>query len=74
MTVPTGLTNDRSTAGLEAADLSWGGTGDVPIDPVAATLLNAKLSNGQYMIPSAQSSACPMNLAYRMCSQLEPPG
>lgn len=57
MTVPTGLTNDRSPAGLEAADLSWGGTGDVTIDPVAATLLTAKLSNGQYMIPSAQSSA-----------------
>ena len=29
MTVPTGLTDDRSTAGLEAADLSWGGTGNV---------------------------------------------
>jgi hypothetical protein len=57
MTVPTGLTDDRSAAGLEAADLSWGGTGTVPIDPVAATLLNAKLPNGQYLIPSAQSSA-----------------
>ena len=57
MTVPTGLTDDRSTAGLEAADVSWGGKGDVPIDPVASTLLNTKLSNGQYMIPSAQSSA-----------------
>jgi Carboxypeptidase regulatory-like domain/TonB dependent receptor len=57
MTVPTGLTDDRSNAGLEAADLSWGGKGDVPIDPVASTLLNTKLSNGQYMIPSAQSSA-----------------
>ncbi len=57
MTVPSGLTDDRSTAGLEAADLSWGGSGNVPIDPVAANLLNAKLPNGQYMIPSAQSSA-----------------
>jgi hypothetical protein len=57
MTVPTGLTNDRSNAGLEKADLSWGGTGTVSIDPAAAGLLNAKLSNGQYMIPSAQSSA-----------------
>ena len=57
LTVPSGLTDDRSAAGLEAADLSWGGTGDVPIDPVAANLLNAKFSNGQYLIPSAQSSA-----------------
>lgn len=57
MTVPTGLTNDRSTAGLENADLSWGGSGTVPIDPVAAALLNTKLPNGQFMIPSAQSSA-----------------
>jgi Carboxypeptidase regulatory-like domain len=57
MTVPSGLTDDRSTAGLEAADLSWGGTGAVTIDPVAATLLNTKLPNGQFLIPSAQSSA-----------------
>ncbi|MGA9587225.1 MAG: carboxypeptidase regulatory-like domain-containing protein [Terracidiphilus sp.] len=57
MTVPNGLTDDRSAAGLEAADLSWGGKGNVTIDPVASALLNAKLSNGDYMIPSAQSSA-----------------
>jgi len=57
MTVPSGLTDDRSNAGLEAADSSWGGTGSVTIDPVAAALLSAKLPNGQYLIPSAQSSA-----------------
>lgn len=57
MTVPSGLTDDRSNTGLEAADLSWGGTGTVTIDPVAAALLNAKLPSGQYLIPSAQSSA-----------------
>jgi hypothetical protein len=56
MTVPSGLTSDRSAAGLEAADASWGGSGTVPIDPVAATLLNAKLADGSYLIPSAQSS------------------
>ena len=56
MTVPSGLTNDRSTAGLETADTSWGGSGTVSIDPVAAGLLNAKLPNGQYLIPSAQST------------------
>ncbi|MGB6975235.1 MAG: carboxypeptidase regulatory-like domain-containing protein [Terracidiphilus sp.] len=57
LTVPSGLTDDRSDSGLEAADLAWGGSGDVTIDPVAAGLLNAKLPNGQYLIPSAQSSA-----------------
>ena len=56
LTVPSGLTDDRSTAGLEAADVSWGGKGNVAIDPVAAGLLNAKLPNGQYLIPSAQST------------------
>ena len=56
MTVPSGLTDDRSTGGLENADISWGGKGNVVIDPVAAGLLNAKLQNGQYLIPSAQSS------------------
>ncbi len=57
MTVPSGLTADRSPAGLEAADKSWGGSGKVTIDPVAAALLNAKLPNGQFLIPSAQTSA-----------------
>jgi hypothetical protein len=57
MNVPTGLTDDRSAAGLEAADASWGGSGTVTIDPVASTLLNTKLPNGQFLIPSAQSTA-----------------
>ena len=57
MTVPSGLTDDRSAAGLEAADASWGGKGNVAIDPVAAAILNAKLPTGQFLIPSAQSSA-----------------
>jgi hypothetical protein len=57
LTVPSGLTNDRSAAGLEAADTSWGGTGTVTIDPVASALLNAKLPDGGYLIPSAQSTA-----------------
>lgn len=57
LTVPSGLTDDRSAGGLEAADVSWGGSGNVPIDPVASGILNAKLPNGQYLIPSAQSSA-----------------
>jgi len=62
MTVPSGLTDDRSTAGLQAADLSWGPqnghfTPPSTIDPVASALLNAKLPDGNYLIPSAQSSA-----------------
>ena len=55
MTVPTGLTNDRSTGGLEAAAQSWSGkafTGT--INPIAQALLSATLPNGQYLIPSTQ--------------------
>ncbi len=57
LTVPSALTDDRSNAGLAAADAIWGGsTAAGDIDPIAAALLNAKLPNGQYMIPSAQST------------------
>ncbi|MGD0733553.1 MAG: carboxypeptidase regulatory-like domain-containing protein [Terracidiphilus sp.] len=59
MTVPTGLTSDRSLNGLLNADASWGGTltSTSEIDGVAAGLLSAKLPNGQYLIPSAQGPA-----------------
>jgi hypothetical protein len=60
MTVPSGLTDDRSTAGLDAAATSWNSTGKAftsAIDPVADALMTAKLPNGQYLIPSAQTSA-----------------
>jgi hypothetical protein len=59
MTVPTGLTDDRSTAGLDAAATSWNTSGKAftsTIDPVAASLMSAKLPNGQYLIPSAQNT------------------
>ena len=58
LSVPTGLTDDRSTAGLDAAATSWnGGTAFTgTIDPIAASLLTAKLSNGQFLIPSAQAA------------------
>jgi hypothetical protein len=62
--VPPGLTDDRSTAGIINAVNSWnaatkafGGTQvafNGTVDPVAAALLQAKLPNGQYMIPSSQ--------------------
>src|SRR5215472_6175071 len=58
MQVPNGLTDDRSPAGLLAADASWGGDAKASdIDPIAQSILQAKLPNGQYLIPSAQSSA-----------------
>ena len=56
--VPSGLTNDRSPAGLAAAATEWaGGTAFDPakIGPVALAIMNAKLPNGNYLIPSAQS-------------------
>jgi hypothetical protein len=60
--VPTGLTDDRSATGLINALTSWNGGTPVSgftaskIDPIAQSLFQAKLPNGQYMIPSAQSS------------------
>jgi hypothetical protein len=58
MTVPTGLTDDRSLSGLLNADASWGGflTSTGQIDGVAAALLQTKLGNGQYLFPSSQSA------------------
>jgi hypothetical protein len=55
-TVPLGLTNDRSTQGIiNAIQSSYGKTiAPSAISPVAYAMLNAKLSNGQYLIPSAQ--------------------
>ncbi len=58
MTVPPGLTDDRSTAGLDAAAVSYqgGGTFTKAIDPIAAALMNAKLPDGSFLIPSAQNN------------------
>jgi Carboxypeptidase regulatory-like domain len=88
LTVPIGLTDDRSTAGLNAAAASYelmsscftatptaAGNAAVAscysnppanlnlakfngnISPVAAALFNAKLPNGQYLIPSVQNTS-----------------
>ena len=56
VTVPLGLTNDRSTQGIINTLSSSFGTkiGASQISPVASALLNAQLPNGQYLIPSAQ--------------------
>ncbi len=56
MTVPSGLSDDRSATGLENADGLWGGSGAATIDPEAFALLNTKLPNGQFLIPSSQAA------------------
>lgn len=58
MTVPSGLTDDRSTAGLDAAAVSWagGGTFTKTIGAIPMALMNAKLPDGSFLIPSAQNS------------------
>ncbi len=58
LTVPSGLSDDRSASGLVAADTSWGSTKPISasaIDPIAFSLMNAKLPDGSYLIPSAQT-------------------
>ncbi|MGA7158670.1 MAG: carboxypeptidase regulatory-like domain-containing protein [Acidobacteriaceae bacterium] len=69
MTVPSGLTDDRSPTGLNNALTSWyggpdnsckvGGVKDQPCSelfgPISAAIMNAKLPNGQYLIPSSQT-------------------
>ncbi len=54
--LPSGLTDDRSTAGIAAAVASTGVTPG-KIDPAAAALLQFKLPNGQYLIPSPVANA-----------------
>ncbi len=58
-TVPLGLTDDRSAQGIVNMIQGSFGTTITPsqISPVALSLLQAKLPNGQYLIPSAQYGA-----------------
>lgn len=66
VTVPLGLTNDRSTQGItNAINNSFCNQTNAPsycpfvssmVSTQAMNLLNAKLPNGQYLIPSAQFS------------------
>ena len=62
--VPYALTNDRSTTGIAAACASYiaaSGYGSCPSssswNSAAVALLNAKLPDGSYLIPSADASA-----------------
>ncbi|HKM65598.1 MAG TPA: TonB-dependent receptor [Candidatus Acidoferrum sp.] len=67
--VPQNLSNDRSTAGVDAVAASYGlapcatppnGFTLVPcFDPTAQYLLQAKLPNGSYVIPSAPNPTAP---------------
>ncbi|MGC2620519.1 MAG: carboxypeptidase regulatory-like domain-containing protein, partial [Acidobacteriaceae bacterium] len=59
MTVPSGLTDDRSPAGIAAAATTWQGGKPFTstIDPIALAIMQAKAPTGGYLIPSAQSSA-----------------
>ncbi len=59
VTVPLGLTDDRSTQGIiNMIQATYGSTiTSSDINNAAAQLLNAKLPNGQFLIPSAQYSA-----------------
>ena len=55
--LPPGLTDDRSAAGLTSAVASTGETFNGTINPAAQAILNFKLPNGQYLIPSAGANA-----------------
>ncbi len=55
--LPSGLTGDRSAAGIESAVASTKITPSGAIDPAALAILNYKLPNGQYLIPSASANA-----------------
>lgn len=61
--VPYGLTDDRSTTGIQAACASYvaaSGFGSCPAttkwNSAAVALLNAKLPNGSFLIPSADAN------------------
>ncbi len=76
-TVPAGLTNNRSAAGLAAVGNSNNlssslgladsqinpqvGLAPGDINPIAYTLFNYKFPNGQYLIPSANPNAVALN-------------
>src|ERR1700689_4651651 len=59
VTVPLGLTDDRSTQGIINMIQATYGTAitSSQINGAASQILNAKLPNGQYLVPSAQYNA-----------------
>jgi hypothetical protein len=81
MYIPSGLTNDRSTATL----VNYANTLGTPsayslvfgwptiIDPTALKLLQAKLPNGQYAIPSAPAGRSCSSAPYALFTYTEAP-
>jgi hypothetical protein len=64
LTVPFGLTDDRSPAALAAVSNAQYGsnlTGNGDLSQIAVTLLQYKLPNGQYLIPSANGNIPTVN-------------
>ncbi|HXM62421.1 MAG TPA: TonB-dependent receptor [Terriglobales bacterium] len=66
--VPSGLTDDRSATALaNVTNTNWPGSGVIPvvgtaagdINPISYAMLNYKLPNGQYLIPSANPAFTP---------------
>jgi hypothetical protein len=77
LNIPSGLTSDRSTATLTAYAATLGtspvyayyfGGWPTIIDPTALALLQAKLPNGQYAIPSAAAKRPCSSAAYAIYS------
>jgi hypothetical protein len=72
--LPSGLTNDRSPAGLTTAVNSTVSPTRAPFagnfDPAALALLQAKLPNGQYLIPSVANSSAATQLANAQPDQI----
>ncbi len=73
VTVPLGLTDDRSAQGIANAIKSSFGTTVSPsqLSPVSLAILSAKLPGGQYLIPSAQitNTAQALGLGYDAVTQ-----
>lgn len=55
--VPTYITDDRTTAGLNSIMMGATGYPGIYMNSIAATLLQTKLPDGSYLIPSSQGNA-----------------
>ena len=72
VTVPLGLTDDRSQGGIAAAvNATYGTNSFTPaqVSTVAQNILQAKLPNGQYLIPTPNSSISYNTLGYDAIAQ-----
>lgn len=67
--VPLGLTNDRTAAGLAAA---FGIANPATINSVSLAILNARLPNGNFAIPSSGTTARPAGCLAALATNLCP--